>query len=403
MFTNVLSFIVSCERIDEMKKILLCLLLILSGCTVQQKPQQKYYAVADFIYDMDGNSLLPLNTTIQLMMFDEKELNKKMNVVNDLVFTYHALFDAYHTFENVNNVKIINEKAGTGEAVVVDDALFEVVRTAVEMTKLSDGKFNLTVEPLYQLYQPLFSSFPVVHNDPNRKDIERCLSCVVSPDKIDDVIVLDEEHKTIEIKSYDGCKDNVQIILGAIAKGYVTDQLVAYLNQSGLPYLLDVGSSSVYGRNQELWKVGIRSPYNHNEALYPVYLPKDTAMSTSGDEQNFYLVENEDGSKQVRCHILDTTLGYSPNYYRNVTVLTESNMLADALSTILFLCKDQEEVKKYTDIFEKYYQCKIEYGLMKELDANQQELVLITSEGYQKQIIQEYVSSHIVKQEIMYE
>lgn len=386
-----------------MIKIMLVFLLVLSGCSKIPENKEKYQGIADIVYDDDGSPIPPLNTTIKLTMFDEQTFEKNFALINTMIQYYHPLFDGYHDFHAINNVKTINEASGSNEAVKVDKELFDVIFEAIKITKLSEGKFNLTIDPLYQVYQPLFSQFPIVHEDPNHEEIKKAQACVVSPDKVDEIIELDAKNNTVKINQYDGCEKKVQITLGAISKGYITDKIVEKLNETNKPYLLDVGSSNIYGVNDVAWKVGVRSPYNKVSFSYPIQLQSKMALSTSGDDQNYYLKENEDGSQIVRSHILDATLGYSPNYYRNVTVLCDNNMLADAMSTILFTCQDNDEILKYIHIFEKNYATNFEYGLIKEISAENKQLELIKSKGYDQYIMSEYISTDIVKQEILYE
>lgn len=387
-----------------MIKRLLVFLLLLSGCSsVKETPENKVQAIADMVYSADGSPLPPLNTTIKLTMYDEKILNENMQSVNEIVSHYHALFDGYHDFENINNVKTINDAATTHEPIKVDKELVEVIETAIRLTQLSEGKFNLTIEPLYQVYKPLLSLFPIVQEDPDSQLIKQAQACVVHPDKLNEVIVIDKKNNTVQINEYPGCDSQVQITLGAISKGYVTDKLIEKLNESNVSYLLDVGSSNIYGQTSDTWKVGVRSPYNKIAYLYPIALPSKIALSTSGDDQNYYIKQNEDGTQIIRSHIIDSTLGYSPNYYRNVSVITESNMLADAMSTILFTCKDNEEILKVVQLFEKEFQCHFEYGLIKEINATDKQLSLIKSKGYDSYVISDYMSPSIIKQEVIYE
>lgn len=377
-----------------MKKLLIIMMLVLTACS-QDVSEETYYDYIAPLTDAYGNMVLPLNTTIRLTMKDERLLEETMEELSDIIYEYHMLFDAYHDYEYVTNLKTINDSYGTGQEVAINVELYNLIKEAIEYTKLSEGKFNLTIGSLYNVYEPLFSNIPVVLEDP---DISKAKACVVNYKDIDEVIVLGEG-QTIRFNEYDGCEEKVQISLGAISKGYITDKAIEYLDSLDIYYLLDVGSSNVYGHSDDNFTVGIRSMYDMNDYLFPVSLPSNTALSTSGDTNNYYLVENEDGTTTIRSHIIDAELGYSPNYYRNVTVITESNLSADLMSTVLFLCEDEEAINKYLKIFSDYFDEDIEYSLIEEI--SDKELKLISSKGFDEYIMEDYISSYIIEKEVV--
>lgn len=377
-----------------MKKLLIIMMLLLTACS-QDVSEETYYDYIAPLTDAYGNMVLPLNTTIRLTMKDERLLEETMEELSDIIYEYHMLFDAYHDYEYVTNLKTINDSYGTGQEVAINVELYNLIKEAIEYTKLSEGKFNLTIGSLYNVYEPLFSNIPVVLEDP---DISKAKACVVNYKDIDEVIVLGEG-QTIRFNEYDECEEKVQISLGAISKGYITDKAIEYLDSLDIYYLLDVGSSNVYGHSDDNFTVGIRSMYDMNDYLFPVSLPSNTALSTSGDTNNYYLVENEDGTTTIRSHIIDTELGYSPNYYRNVTVITESNLSADLMSTVLFLCEDEEAINKYLKIFSDYFDEDIEYSLIEEI--SDKELKLISSKGFDEYIMEDYMSSYIIEKEVV--
>lgn len=377
-----------------MRKLLIIIMLLLSACKSSQS-DTVYHRYIDPLFDSDGNMVMALNTNIRLSMKNETLLEEHYDAISKIIYEYHMLFDAYHDYEFVNNIKTINDSYGTGEAVTVNKDLFDVLEAAIEFTQMSKGKFNLTIGSLYNVYRPLFSNVPVIMEDP---DITQAQACVVDYSAIDDVLVLDSKGQTVTFNPYAACDGKVEISLGAIAKGYITDKVGEYLDDLNQYYLLDVGSSNIYGSSGENFKVGIRSFYDVNDYLYPVSLPGGKALSTSGDNNNYYLKANDDGTETIRSHIIDSKLGYSPNYYRNVTVICESNMVADLMSTVLFLCSDQQEVDDYIAIFSDYFKQDINYSLIVEQAEN--ELKLIYDEGFAPYIMFDYLSSKIINEEV---
>jgi thiamine biosynthesis lipoprotein len=131
-------------------------------------------------------------------------------------------------------------------------------------------------------------------------------------------------------------KDNaaVRIDLGGIAKGYAIDRAIAILRNHNIDsaYLSLGGDSYVLGqRGGRLWQVGIRHPRD-NQAIAITLPLTDTAVSTSGDYERFFLRDGE----HIH-HILNPRTGKPAGEVMSVTVLTERGIDADALSTTLFV------------------------------------------------------------------
>lgn len=182
-------------------------------------------------------------------------------------------------------------------------------------SRLSDGAFDITFAGAGQLYDYRTAQAPD----------ERALKKAV----------IGMQH--IKIHS-DGTvtKDDsaVRIDLGGIAKGYAIDRAIAILRRHNIDsaYLSLGGDSYVLGqRSGRLWQVGIRHP--RDSKAIAITLPlTDTAVSTSGDYERFFLRDGE----HIH-HILNPKTGKPAGDVMSVTVLTEHGIDADALSTTLFV------------------------------------------------------------------
>ncbi len=124
------------------------------------------------------------------------------------------------------------------------------------------------------------------------------------------------------------------IDLGGIAKGYAIDQGIAILKQAGVTqaWLSLGGDSYVLGDHHgRPWTVGIQHPRDR-EAI-AMRLPLiDTAMSTSGDYQRYFIKDGE----RIH-HIISPDTGKSAGELVSVTILTDKSVDADALSTSVFV------------------------------------------------------------------
>jgi apbE family lipoprotein len=144
-------------------------------------------------------------------------------------------------------------------------------------------------------------------------------------------IVIDDERNTVLLKD-----KLMRLDVGAIAKGYATEEIAKKLQSLGVSsYMLNVGGNiRLIGSkaNGEKWKVGIQDPdesaTNNNIAILEL---QDFAIVTSGSYQRYYYV---DGVKYH--HIIDPKTLMPENKYVSVSVVAKDSALADALSTALF-------------------------------------------------------------------
>lgn len=121
------------------------------------------------------------------------------------------------------------------------------------------------------------------------------------------------------------------IDLGAVGKGIACDCAYRTLQDHRIKSaVISVGGSILaYGKNT---KVGIANPDNDSEYI-GILDVKDKFISTSGDYERFF---EKDGRRYH--HILDPETGYpAENDLRSVTVIADSGLQSDALSTACFV------------------------------------------------------------------
>ncbi len=129
--------------------------------------------------------------------------------------------------------------------------------------------------------------------------------------------------------------EGMELDLGAVGKGYLTDCCVELLREAQVSSaLLDLGGNIyAYGRKEDgtAWRIGIQDPFG--DGLVASFTAEDEAVVTSGTYQRYF---EADGKRYH--HILDSQTGYPvENGLESVTIVTESGFLADALSTALFV------------------------------------------------------------------
>ena len=125
--------------------------------------------------------------------------------------------------------------------------------------------------------------------------------------------------------------------LGGIGKGYAGDRAKEVLRDHGIAsaYANLGGNVITVGHKPDgtPWQIGIQHPRQEG-ALLGVLSVTDRSVVTSGDYQRFYI----DGHGKRQHHILDPTTGYpAASGLISVTVVTDRSMVADVLSTALFV------------------------------------------------------------------
>lgn len=208
-----------------------------------------------------------------------------------------------------------------GQRVAVSDETREILEKALEYSRLSDGAFDVTIEPCVALWDFSEDSDKTL---PDEKALAQAAERVdwQQVDINEDGVLLPE---------------GVTIDLGAIAKGYITDRIADFMRQRGVEsgYLNFGGNVLTIGGkpNGEPWSIGIRDPKAPGgQDIIGAVKSRDMAVVTSGIyERGFDL----DGVRYH--HLLDPATGWPvQNELAGVTIVAEDAFDADALSTTVF-------------------------------------------------------------------
>jgi FAD:protein FMN transferase len=202
----------------------------------------------------------------------------------------------------------------------LDDAhpyLLEVLKTAADMSRLSNGAFDVTVQPLYLLH----AENAKLGRRPSAAAMKETLAKV--------------GWEQIEVKgsSVHLHGKGVEITLNGIAQGFAADVVNRVLREEGIEHaLIDTGEIGAVGHHveKESWTIGIKHPRESGDFLAMADL-KDRSLATSGDYETRF------GDGYEHHHLLNPGTGQSPLELSSVTVAAPNALLADALSTTLFL------------------------------------------------------------------
>jgi thiamine biosynthesis lipoprotein len=210
-------------------------------------------------------------------------------------------------------------KAG-GEPVKVSDDLWTVLERAQEVSKRSDGAFDVTVGPLVRLWRRARRTREL----PDADDLAKA-KALVGYDKVK----LDAKGHTVQL-----AKEGMRLDLGGIAKGYAADQALAVLKKHGLPRaLVAAGGDIALGDappDTTAWTVGI-APVDDPESKPKKYLLlTNAAVSTSGDAEQFV----EIGGTRY-SHIVDPKTGIGLVGRMTATVVAPNGLWSDPLTKVV--------------------------------------------------------------------
>jgi len=237
------------------------------------------------------------------------------------------------TFERLNallsiwredsEVSAINRAAGTGASVAVSPEVAEVLKAALELCDKSDGAFNPLVGPVMKAW-----GFNAADARPALPDAAVLREAVA---------LTDWRHVVLDSNTILLPKTGMSLDLGAIAKGYAVDVAYDALKAEGHTNLLiDLGGDlramgeAAPGRGG--WRTGIRNPFRRGENIAQFLLADGEGVATSGNYERFVEIEG------VRyAHIMDARTARPVTGMASVTVIAPTSMLADGLSTTLFV------------------------------------------------------------------
>lgn len=223
------------------------------------------------------------------------------------------------------------------EDIIPDTFFINVFRRSMEISKETDGAFDITVAPLANAWGFGFKKGEF----PDSAMIDSLLE-ITGYTKVK----LSTEGKVI--------KQDPRMMLScsAIAKGYAVDVIAQLLDKKGIQnFMVDIGGEVVVrGKNpkQDFWRIGINKPIDDslavNQELETILQVANVGIATSGNYRNYYY---KDGKKYA--HTIDPRTGYPIQHnILSATVVAKDCMSADAYATA-FMVMGLEEAERFTN------------------------------------------------------
>jgi FAD:protein FMN transferase len=240
----------------------------------------------------------------------------------DQVFTeFDRLDRLLSVWQPGSDVQRINEAAGEQPVSVQPDTL-AVLREARQVSDWTGGKFDITFGALSDIWK--FDQ-DLDGRVPGDAEIAARLPLIDYT-----ALRLDARAGTAVL-----ARRGMRIHLGGIGKGYAVDRAAAILRAHGLSdFLIQAGGDLYVGglRDGRPWRLGVADPRDPDGPPFGHLDLTDATLSTSGDYERFFV---QDGVRYH--HLLDPDLGRPARGCRSVTIVARSAVLADALSTGVFV------------------------------------------------------------------
>ena len=327
-----------------MKKFLTLLLALCMGCKTSINYTQKQM----YSFDSGFDTVIAY---IEWVEDGDTQYRENANKTFEKFSYYNELFDGFHDYENINNIKTINDNAGI-KAVSVNQEVIDMLLEAKYFYDISYGKIDVTAGKMISLWHDAreigmeLNTHGEYGEVPNRVELEESIK-----HKGWDKIIVDDENNTVFITG-----PYVSLDVGSVAKGYATQRVAEYLVTENVKNaVIDAGGNlkALSGKyNGKDWITGIRNPNNPSlspdDSLLTIQYSGDKSAVTSGDYERAFIAN--DGKSY--SHIIDPDTTYPADKYRSVTIITTDAGVADCLSTALF-CLDYEDGLKVIEQYKK--------------------------------------------------
>lgn len=294
-----------------MKKITALLIIIamtLCGCSDKEGDSQISSTPA-------SRDVFAMDTYMNLKAYGGENAETALDEAAERISELESMLSV--TDENSDIWKINHAEGGK---VSINGDTLEIIDTAIDIGGRTDGALDITVYPVLREWGFTTQEYSI----PNKEILETLLKNV--------------DYRQIETgDGWVSIPQDFQIDLGALAKGYTGDRVMEIMRENGIgSAIINLGGNvQTLGKKPDgsEWKVAVRNPFQSDTDMCILEV-SDKAVITSGNYERYFI--GDDGT--AYWHIIDAKDGYpADNGLVSVTIIGESGIMCDALSTALFV------------------------------------------------------------------
>lgn len=260
-----------------------------------------------------SRTVFAMDTQIELIIY----ANQTDNILNLAENHLHELDNLLSVTNPHSEIYAINHR--TSDTLTLSSDTTNILATALTISAQTNGAFDITTYPLLKLWGFTTNHYQV----PNDKLIQATLPLI--------------NYQQLQlINNQITLQPQMEIDLGAIAKGYSGDEIINLLKQQGIKSaLINIGGNvQTLGTKPDgsLWQIGLKSPLKDD--FIGTLKINDCAVVTSGLYERFFT--DKQGHKYG--HIINPKTGIPvDNDLLSVSIIGKKGILCDALSTALFV------------------------------------------------------------------
>lgn len=242
-------------------------------------------------------------------------------VINEVFEEIDRLEQQMSKFRYDSEISHINRNAAR-RRIMVEPKLFGLIQYALRVSTETSGAFDVTIGPLMKSW----GFFRHQGRVPGDAEVAQVLKSTGHAH-----VKTDAAARTVWFD-----REQVELDLGAIAKGYAIDRAVDILRGYGVASaLVSSGMSSIYalgsppgGRG---WEIKLRDPFDAAKAADTILL-KNCSISTSGNYVRFFKLDGKTYS-----HIINPATGWPAEGMLSTAVASVNATESEALSTAFYV------------------------------------------------------------------
>ena len=321
---------------------------LFSGCSVKTNTAETSDSESQ---EPISITAIKLNTAVTVTIYDSQDRNLLTECMN-LCDKYEKIFSRTASDSELYqlNHRELTPVAGTADTYQISDSLAELIRKGLYYSELSEGAFDIAIEPLTSLWD-FTAENPQVPQDSLIQDaLSKCdyhnisvsgtnssTTNTSSTDSNNTDNNTDVNNDNRDSSNKVTLKTNdTAIELGAIAKGYIADRLKDYLvSQNVKSAIINLGGNvlCIGGKpDDSSFKIGIQKPFADRSETIAVMDIRDKSVVSSGVYERYF-----EKAGTLYHHLLNPKTGYPyDNGLIAVTIISNQSVDGDALSTTCF-------------------------------------------------------------------
>lgn len=264
----------------------------------------------------DGTAL-GAPASIQLFHTDEAQARAAITAGLSELKRLEAIFSVYRADSSIS---MLNREGVLENA---PDDFIAMLTHALSLAKISGGVYDPTIQPVWQTYFRHFTSSNPDPAGPPSRELGVALALV--------------DWRAVEVDAgrsrVSFARPGMGLTLNSGAQGYITDRVTDVLRAHGFDRMLvDMGEPRALSTKPDgsAWRIGIANPANPGNTVVTLDVV-DKCVSTSGGYGTLF----DDAG--IFTHIIDTHTGRTAPAMLGVSVVADTGIVADGLSTAMLM------------------------------------------------------------------